>query len=213
MMMIQDNDSNSPKNSTGKKDSVTLAPEVTIGKELIDTLDNVLNKGDWDSSLFLRTVKRRIQLIIDETKNLIEEEQQITANIENNQFNQLTPPGYVRVYILLYQADGNKLANWQYALKTLLEYNVSRPTYRDESHVQELIRSKKDIERYGYAVVNIRANDIYTQTQQPKDAFNHEMTILKENSIKRENIVGFVHANKKRYGFVDSELTYHSEVE
>lgn len=188
-------------------------PEAEIGGKLIEILDGLLKGGDWESSLFLRTMRKRIQDIIDETSGIVAAGQEDFSNtINTDKFAQLLPQGYMRIYILLYQTEGSKLANWQYALKALLGYNVSRPTYKDESHVQELIRSKNDVDRYGYAVINIKESDTYPQEQAPKDVFGHEMLVLKENAIKRENIVGFVHAARRRYSFVEGELVYQGEL-
>jgi hypothetical protein len=89
---------------------------------------------------------------------------------------------------------------------------VSRPTYREEGHVQELIRSKKDTERYGYAIIHIPEDGIYNIKQASKDVFGHDMLMLKEGIIKLNNIEGFVHANKKRYKFFDGELIYEKDV-
>jgi len=210
-MMMQQNNQQERQSLEQEKSEVT--PEVSIGVRLVETLSDLLKSGDWDSSLFLKTVKRRISDIINETRSAMANTHRSAVVVAGDLLKQAAPSGYVRVYVLLYQTDGSKLVNWQYALKTLLGYNVSRPTYRDERHIQELVRSKKDIERYGYAVVNIVERDVYSREQFPlKDQFDHEMVVLKENSIGKENIVGFIHANKRRYAFVDGELMYQGDV-
>gem|GEM_PF-1337918 len=209
--MMQQNNQQERQSLEQEKSEVT--PEVSIGVRLVETLSDLLKSGDWDSSLFLKTVKRRISDIINETRSAMANTHRSAVVVAGDLLKQAAPSGYVRVYVLLYQTDGSKLVNWQYALKTLLGYNVSRPTYRDERHIQELVRSKKDIERYGYAVVNIVERDVYSREQFPlKDQFDHEMVVLKENSIGKENIVGFIHANKRRYAFVDGELMYQGDV-
>lgn len=190
-------------------------PEFAIGERLLTVLEDLLKNGDWESSLFLRTIKKRVQEVIDETTKVVATASDSSSeNSSNDRFTQLVPEGYMRVYVLLYQTEGNKLTSWQYALRTLLEYNTSRPTYKEESHVQELIRSKKDVVRYGYAVVNLKISDVYPEDEEhaPKDAFNHELLVLKENAIKRENIIGFVHSARRRYSFVDGELIYRGEI-
>lgn len=208
---MQQNNQQERQSLEQEKSEVT--PEVSIGVRLVETLSDLLKSGDWDSSLFLKTVKRRISDIINETRSAMANTHRSAVVVAGDLLKQAAPSGYVRVYVLLYQTDGSKLVNWQYALKTLLGYNVSRPTYRDERHIQELVRSKKDIERYGYAVVNIVERDVYSREQFPlKDQFDHEMVVLKENSIGKENIVGFIHANKRRYAFVDGELMYQGDV-
>lgn len=192
-----------------KKDSGTR-----VGKRLLKVLDNLINGGEWGSSLFLSTIRKRIQNLRDETYKILQEEtsSEIQLDLQKDKFKQPVKEGYFRLYILLYQTEGGKLLNWQYALRTLLEYSVSRPTYNDVNYVKELIRTKPNVERYGYAVVDVAKGDLYTQEQPVKDSLGHEMVVLKEGAIKRENIIGFVHANKKQYGFIDGELIFQGEV-
>jgi len=176
---------------------------IEVAKKLAVLLDGLLATGDWQSSLFLRVASKRIQILLDEAKNLAElsnSEQLLTKKVKDSAY------GHVPVYISLYQVVGNNLQNWQYALRLLSEHNTSRPTYRNEQFVRELIDSKPDSERQGYAIVHIKEDDIYTFEEQPRDSLGHEMLVLKEGVIKLGNIVGFVHANKKRYAFVDNML-------
>jgi Dot/Icm secretion system protein IcmQ len=190
----------------------SLPGELQIGRELVATLDTLLASGAWEHSLFLRTIKKRVQDIINDTLSAIENVGGIKKVVVQDRFTQIVSDGHIRVYILMYQTEGGMLSNWQYALKTLLECNISRPTYRNGDDIQELIRSKKDVERYGYAVVNVAEKDIYSQSTALKDVLDHEMIALKENAVKRENVIGFVHANKKRYSFVDGALIYRDDL-
>ena len=177
--------------------------QTEVAKKLATLLDGLLATGDWQSSLFLRVASKRIQILLDEAKSLVElsnPEQLLTKRVKESAH------GYIPVYISLYQVVGNNLQNWQYALRLLSEHNTSRPTYRNEQFVRELIDSKPDSERQGYAIVHIKEDDIYTFEEQPRDSLGHEMLVLKEGVIKLENIVGFVHANKKHYAFVNNML-------
>lgn len=192
------------------QESVKLA-DIKIGKKLIEVLDNLLSVGEWDSSLFLKTVKKRLQDLRENAYNAVGEDIK-SVDIGSVIDTPMLPAGYVVVYILLYQTEGSKLANWQYAIKSLVGHNVSRPTYHEEGQVQELIRSKKDTERYGYAIVSVPEDGIYNLKQASKDILGHEMLMLKEGVIKLNNIQGFVHANKKRYRFSDGELIYKEDV-
>ena len=176
---------------------------IEIAKKLAMLLDGLLATGDWQSSLFLRVASKRIQVLLDEAKSIIElssPEQLSTKSIKNSVH------GYIPVYVSLYQVMGNNLQNWQYALRLLSEHNTSRPTYRNEQFVRELIGTKTDIERHGYAIVHIKDDDMYHFEEQPSDSLGHELLVLKEGVIRLENIVGFVHANKKRYAFVNNML-------
>lgn len=186
--------------------------DVKIGQKLIEVLDSLLNSDEWDSSLFLKTVKKRLQDLRANAYTAVDEGIRESAKIGKDFGTvQELPPGYIKVYILLYQTEGNKLTNWQYSIKSLVGHNVSRPTYREERYAQELIRSKKDAEHYGYAIIHIPEDGIYQFTQVSKDTLGHDMLMLKEGTVKLNNIEGFVHANKKRYKFFDGELIYEGE--
>ena len=116
-------------------------------------------------------------------------------------------PGYSQVFILLYQVDSANLQGWYRTIKTLTDYSVTRPAYKDEAYAREFIRSKASgIERNGYAIVNIKSDDFYNVEQPPVDACGHQLFVLKENSIKLENIVEFVLANKQHYAIRDEAL-------
>jgi Dot/Icm secretion system protein IcmQ len=185
------------------------APEVEIGKKLVKILDDLLTTGNWNVSLFLQNASKKLRLIRDETQKLISKsnrsaQKEIEAEIASGD--------KVKVYVSLYQVEGGSLANWQQTLRSLTDHNVSRPTYLNEQHVKELIRSKAFSDRHGYVVVQIKKSDIYQLEHNPVDTFGHEMLILKEDSINMENILEFIHANKKRYSFKDGKLIYLAEV-
>ena len=59
----------------------------------------------------------------------------------------------------------------------------------------------------GYVVVAVKENAIIKSTPQSVDRFGHELVMLKEHSIQAENILEFVHANKKHYSYQNHLLT------
>jgi Dot/Icm secretion system protein IcmQ len=186
------------------------SPEIRIGKQLVKILDGALKESCWDSSLFLRNAKNQLKALLREANTLVGEDQSSASVLGKDGRPQAlqTKEGYIKVYILLYQLDSNNLRSWLSLVKSLIEYNVNRPTYREEQYIQELIRSKKEIDRYGYAIINVKEGDMYYFEKQPVDPFGHEILVLKEKAIKSENIIEFVHANKRRYVLKESELVY-----
>lgn len=187
-------------------------------KQLLEAINELAVK-QWDNTLYLSAVKKQLALLqIEIQKNLMNESisqtniltfsSQEILNSSSKKFDK----GYTQVYILLYQYEGTKLANWEHALRAISKHNVNRPTYRNEQNIQELIRSKGDLDRYGYAIVNIKEDDILPQEVKKFDIFNCEILLLKEGAVKNFNIVGFVHANKKCYSFEDNILTYYGDL-
>jgi len=200
------------KNKHDDKEQISnnIKPEIEAGKKLVDILDNILNnKQDWESSLFLKTVKTKLETLLKEAKNIVSEVEETTGI--NAESVKAIRPGYTQIFILLYQFEGNKIQNWQYALRALAEHNTNRPAYSNEKEVQELIRTKRETEKYGYAIVNIKDDNVYKTEKKNLDPLNHELLSLKEGSITQMNIIGFVHDNKKYYNFDNGVLIYKSE--
>jgi len=185
-------------------------PDVEVGNKLATVLNDLLQSEDWNSSLFLKTIRKHLQTLLDEVNSVVEE---VSTKGGPGVISKNLKVGYVQLYILLYQFDSTKLQNWQYALKALTAHSISRPTYNDEKYIQEMIRTKKDINRYGYAIVNINESDIYQTEKATYDQLDHEIIMLKENAVKLDNIVGFVHSNKKYYEFLNGELVYKGDRE
>lgn len=183
-----------------------------IGKKLLDILETLLKTGNWEASLFLKASANRLRELKVEAARLarIEETKDALTNVAVLQ--KALPPGYLQVYISLYQVDSANLLTWHRTIKSLVEHSVTRPVYRNEAFVQEFVRSKTDIDHHGYAIVQINTNDILKIEPAPIDPFGHELLVLRENAVKVENIVGFVYANKKRYWFKENNLVFVDEI-
>ena len=185
-----------------------------LSKQLRDILDGVLSIGDWKSSLFLKTAATKLQDLREKSDKLFRSGTVSVedANASKNYVRQAAPPGYSQVFILLYQVDGANLQGWYRTVKTLSDYNVTRPVYKEEDHVKEFIRSKTATpDRNGYAVVNIKDSDFY-QTEQQADQFGHPLFILKEGAVKLENVIEFIHSNRKCYAVHEDEMVFLNEI-
>lgn len=210
---MQENPEQKPSNEKVTEEN-NNAPEVKIGKELVSVLQNVLNQTGWESSLFLKTIYKKLQQLLSEAEEVIgESEGENDAGISGAKNQKILKEGFVQIYVLLYQFEGSKMQNWLYAIKNLLGHTTTRSAYKNEKEVQEFIRSKKQTDRYGYAIVNLHQSNIYIVDPKPMDILNHELLTLKEGSITLDNIVGFVHGNKRYYDFQGDNLVYKGERE
>jgi Dot/Icm secretion system protein IcmQ len=184
-----------------------------LSKQLVKDLDKLLETGNWEESLFLRTMSKRLNSIRDEAQEL--EESLIKSGtapiIEKSPVYQLKE-GYIKVYILLYQVDGNNLSIWQNMLKSLTKYSVNRPIYTSEEHVQAVVRSKPDPIRHAYVIVAVKKDEVISSETQKLDSQGHNLFILKEKAIDAKNIISFVHANKKIYNFQNNKLHLQSDI-
>lgn len=197
-----------PSGKTNKSDLAT-----DFGKQLLAVLTGILASGDWESSLFLKVEADRLKEFSGQIGTLLKSDEPKLDIIARDVARPQLPLGYSHVFILLYQIDGANLQNWYNNIKNLGQYSATRPAYIDEKHAQEFIRSKvANIERNGYVVANVKSGDFYQEGEKLFDPFGHELVSLKDKAVQIENVVEFVHANKRRYAISDNKLVLLGEV-
>lgn len=170
---------------------------IEINKKLIAVLDELLGVGDWQASLFLRTAGKQIQNLREQAQKLLAE---VAGGIVAPRIGQETKAkdGYIRVYISLYQAEGNDNQKWYRTLKSLADYSLSRPVYLEEQQVRAMIRTKENTHKEAYVAVFIQEKDIIHLPggRMATDRLGHELLTLKAGAVKTENIIEFVHDDK-----------------
>jgi len=179
-------------------------------KEMLTIIDRILAAGDWEVSLFLRNtvkplkkVKEEIVALQSQFENKLEEEDIAPLSISE---------GKQLIYLLLYQADGNNLKKWEQLIRTLPRYVQGRPIYESEEHVKKSIRSKLDTSTEAYAVILIDKKNVLPITSgviSSSDRLEQPLVTLRENTVALENILEFVHLNK-RYRFQRGKLVLRS---
>jgi Dot/Icm secretion system protein IcmQ len=183
-----------------------------INEQLINILRELLATGNWEASLFLRTAHKKLQDLCDEavaTANQLHAVDQPKSLISHQT---RVDQGYFLVYVSIYQSDPYNLRKWENTLKNIKEYSIARPIYRSEEHIQEAIRSKKGAVNEGYVSVYIKKNDIIPPYPGKllEDRFGHELLTIRDNALKMENIVEFVH-HGKRFELIEGKLSLKSE--
>lgn len=197
---------------SGKTNKSELVPDV--GKQLLAVLTGILASGDWESSLFLKVEADRLKEFSGQVGTLLKSDEPKLDIIARDVARPKPQFGYSQVFILLYQIDGANLQNWYSNIKNLGQYSVTRPAYIDERYAQEFIRSKvANIERNGYVVANVKSDDFYQEGEKLFDPFGHELVSLKDKAVLIDNVVEFVHANKRRYAISDNKLVLLGEVD
>lgn len=185
---------------------------IAINRDLITLLDELLASDDWQASLFLRNAGKRFAQLRDQANGLL---QKMTgASISNlDRHVVLEKAGYCKVYVSLYQAEGSNLQKWHHLLKTLTEYSIGRPVYRDEACIQKMIRAKEQVQREAYVSVWIKQEDILelSGARVAMDRLDQEILTLKANAIKPENIIAFIHC-QKAYQVHEQGLVHKAEL-
>ncbi len=170
---------------------------IAINHRLIKILDELLASGDWRASLFLRNTSKRFEELRKQAQDL-SQRMSGTAALNSSDVVAIEKTGYCQVFVSLYQAEGSNLQKWHHLLKTLTEYSISRPVYRDESYIQKMMRAKENIQREAYVSVWIKPGDIIELpgARVAMDRLGQEMLTLKAGAIKPENIIAFAHCQK-----------------
>lgn len=175
---------------------MNLQEQVKLKNELLTLFDKALADGNWEASLYFRTVGKRLrelrQRIVEEI-DTGESEVKVSCSVSQPK------EGFIKVYISIYQADSANLDRWRSTVKALADYSINRPTYRAQEHIEAILRAKTDVRREAYVVVHVRENSIIPQYpgRAMTDRFGNELVTLKEGSVKLENIIEFVHEGKR----------------
>jgi intracellular multiplication protein IcmQ len=176
-----------------------------INKILKSLLQELLQTGNWEASLFLRTTYKKLAALYEKADSLSKQLESDQKLLNKDAWKE--EQGYIKVYVSLYQSDPYNLQKWQNTLKNIREYSVNRPIYLAEEHVQEMIRSKQASPNEGYVIIYIKKNDIIPAYagKMVEDKWGHELLTLRDNSLSPNNIIEFVHQGR-RYSFQEGEL-------
>lgn len=186
-----------------------------VREKLLEIIDKAITEGHWDSSLFAKNIGKRLQ----EIREYVDHELPAVSNQPAATRQSITPtvaskPGHRLLYIALYQAEGLFLDRWLSTLKLLVGHSVSRPVYAKEDEVRAMIRARPNPKKSeAYAAVWVKESDILPSHAgaRTQDRLGHQLLALKENSIRLENLVAFVH-DDKRYQLLEDELVLESEL-
>jgi intracellular multiplication protein IcmQ len=173
--------------------SVEKESELETLKRFVDIIDKTLATGGWQDTFLLQSMEKKIKELRDEALEL------------QNQFkqeNQAKVMGVSRVnlddlqavFVSVFQQDFNDLRKWERMLKSLTDYSVTRPVYKDEEHVKEMIRGRPDPNKEGYVVVLVRKQDIVKgfAGKPTSDKLGYELLNVKDGGILPGGIQRFV---------------------
>ncbi len=168
--------------------------------ELIRIVDKLIAEGQWEGSLFFEIAGKKLRDLRDRLNKKLElmgpSASQKNSTLTNNQ-PAISHSGLIEIYISLYNAEGNNLKKWEIILASLNRQIVSRPIYKKEKDIADIIKAKNNTMNDGYAIAYVSETDIMRPQSAldkiPIDRYGHELITLKEHVLKPENITKFVH--------------------
>lgn len=169
--------------------------------KLLAALDKLIEKGHWDQSLFYKNILKRLHALRQSIIDSLEDEQDAFASSSSLPEIPLQKEDYRRMYVAVYQTEGERMDRWLYLVKNLPSFSISRPVYGEEAHAEELMRAKRG-RNDAYVILWVKEQDILSPLSGalPFDRFHHALYTLKPTGVKLENLIEFVH-DGKRYFF------------
>lgn len=175
-------------------------------QELLAILNNTLDEGPWDSSLFLQSTSRELRKIRDEVANELQHKHSIVTKTAKHLLRESAKrPDGESIFIYLYAQDGHKLEHWQQVLSHLTEQAVTRPIYAKEADVIARIRALDDKPNMAYVEVVVETSDILEQQADLADPFGHALLSVRPGAVKMQNIIRLVHRSGE-YRFIEGRL-------
>jgi intracellular multiplication protein IcmQ len=176
--------------------------------EILKSLDTAIDQGPWDKSLFLQGIGKKLRVARERFASDLNADELVKRVVSDEAAAHPAAHTHpIEVFILLYQAEGANLHRWETVLQSLPRISITRPVYRHEKDVETFIRGKDYKLNDAYAVVRVREEDILVIPDVPPnvDRFGNELLILKEKSVRLENILRFVHVTG-RYRYWNGSL-------
>jgi len=189
-------------------------------QELLKAIDDTIETGPWDKSVFLGAIGKKLKDIRFNFKNRLrfldpnfDETESENINSEtpatiNQPVSRLPAEGQMEAFVSLYSADGNNLQKWEKIILALDRQIVTRPVYSAEKEIKSLIRSKIIRKNDAYVSFILTNNDIIT----PKDGkslldrLGNPLLILKDSALTISNITRFCHESGV-YSYHNNTLT------
>lgn len=175
-------------------------------KRFIDIVDKTLSSGGWQETFLLQNMEKKIKELRAEA---VELQNQLRMD------NQAKSMGVVKaqlddlqtVFVSVFQQDYNDLRSWERTLKSITDYSVTRPVYKEEGHIQEMIRGRPDPNKEGYIAVLVKKQDIVKGLpgKPATDKLGYELINIKEGGIKPAGIQRFV-LSGRTYEFIEGSL-------
>jgi intracellular multiplication protein IcmQ len=175
-------------------------------QKVIQSADNILASGDWDSSPSFRNLIKPIVKMRDNAKQYLSADND-EADDDDTTLNVVGEDQQL-LYVSLFQARGHDVSMWEKQVRSLNRYIVGRPIYAEEANVKKVIRLKENSANEAYVVLAIDKKFIQKPNAfevERKDRYGNSLETLKPRVISDSNIIELVH-DDQRYHYIGGRL-------
>ncbi|OGT46359.1 MAG: Dot/Icm secretion system protein IcmQ [Gammaproteobacteria bacterium RIFCSPHIGHO2_12_FULL_41_15] len=180
------------------------AAYLKVSSMLVQSIDQVIQAGDWQKTLFLRNTIKPLMAVREQA--LVVQKKLTQEQIQGPAKKQLGED-QIKVFITIYQSQGHNLALWETQLRSLSSYVQGRPVYSNEEDIRRALRAKLDQVNEAYVVVAIDRTSVMNLINHAErtDRLGHKLLVLMPGALQSENIYEFVHQGKC-YDFIENQL-------
>lgn len=174
---------------------------------IIATLRDLYDNENWNASLPLKVLKKRVGAYISQLEHDLESLSQ--NENKHPETAKALPAGYIKIYVMLHQNSGENIKSWNASLLSLTSSVLGRAVYATEHEAIKALSYKEYKAKDGYAELWV-PEDIVVKLPAEKSLFDRDgqkILSLKQRSIKKENIKYFFHAVGNKYAFINSAIT------
>ena len=183
-----------------------------LNAELVASLERVKDLYDThqgQNSLFLKNTLKPLLEALDAAKK-VRQAMALGDDIEANPdtpFEALSDET-MRVYVVLYQADGANIAKWVVQLLSVHKLLASRPVYLDESEARQACRVGLELMAKGYISIVVKKTMLIEDEHTAKRADKHgrSLLLLKDTAIEDGGKIEYLVLGKTRYRWYNDQL-------
>lgn len=182
-------------------------------RNLLHALDDTIEKGPWDKSVFLGAIGKKLKEIRFNFKNRIrfldpgfEEFEEAVPQVQSTVVTSIsaTPSAIaipqptdnqIEAFVSLYNVEGGNIQKWEKILSALEKQIVTRPVYATEQEMRALMRTKINRRNDAYASFLLDKTDVIPPKdgKAPLDRLGNKLLMLKDTALKLGNITRFYH--------------------
>ena len=194
-----------------------IEDDLKHSRRILAALDELLANRTWDKTLFLRAIEMQLKQIRNDYADAINSYEAM-ASIDRKQntffIQKKGAEKTIDIYIHLYNLEGDSIHKWEKLISNLDKQIISRPVYRFENDVREVLRTKRgDLKNEAYAAVAINETQLIigTNGQVQRDKLGHELVSVKDRWIDLNNFKYFIHKSG-RYNLRGLKLIHDVDV-
>ena len=176
--------------------------------ESLERIEDLYKSSEGQDSLFLKRTIMPLLAALDEAIATRESLGVTSEEVIAEQINQSLSEDHVRVYIVLYQADGANLSKWVLQLLSLDRLLATRPVYLDEEAAKQACRTGSDAMAKGYLSAVIKKSALVHDelSARRKDASGRALLLLKDGAIADGGHIEYLSLGRERYQWAGNRL-------